>query len=162
MPVAALFAAWLLPGLGHIVLGERVRGLIIMVALGSLYTAGLLIGSIDVIDRREDTLWFVGQVIAGPTTIVLDEYAGDLRSRAQARVEGRTFPASTSPQFDNLPLVRSVGRVNELGTLYCALAGMLNLLVIVDILFRIDPSPARSSNGHGKGGGYVAGRGADA
>ena len=39
--------AWLLPGLGHLALGERQRGLVLLVAISALYSAGLLIGSIS-------------------------------------------------------------------------------------------------------------------
>ncbi len=158
----AVVTAWVLPGLGHVVLGERARGVVIMITLASLYTAGLLIGGIDVIDSREDKWWYRGQVLAGPATLTLDLLSQRLKTRTQSRLEDRAFPAAQPPDFDRLPYVRSVGRVNELGTLYCALAGMLNLLVIVDLVFRLDhrrahapppadaPSPAR---------GYVARRG---
>ncbi len=139
--VAVVFA-WLLPGLGHIVLGQRARGLIIMVTLVCLYTAGLLIGGIDVIDRREDRLWYAGQVLAGPATFYLDTVSQRLKLRTETQLADRPFPASQPPEFNQLPYVRSVGRVNELGTLYCALAGMLNLLVIIDVLFRADPKHA--------------------
>jgi len=157
-PVAAVVAAWVLPGLGHIILGERARGLVIMVTLASLYFAGLLLGGIDVIDRKEDKLWYAGQVLAGPVTIALDMQNQKLKTRARAQLEDRVFPEAQPPDFARLPYIRSVGRVNELGTLYCALAGMLNLLVIVDIFFRLDHRSSRSSTRASAGGGYVAQR----
>lgn len=131
----AALAAWVLPGLGHLVLGERRRGVILMVTIGSLYLAGLLVGGLDVIDSREDTLWFAAQTIAGPTTVVLDT------------IHQRYLKPNAAPESDQLPYVRSLGRVNEMGTLFCAMAGLLNLLVILDVLYRIDdtrqpPEPA--------------------
>jgi hypothetical protein len=150
-------AAWVLPGLGHLVLGERARGLVIMLTVVLLYLAGLLIGGIDVIDRREDQLWYAGQILAGPITIALDMQNQKLKTRATARLEDRAFPEAQPPDFAALPYIRSVGRVNELGTLYCALAGMLNLLVIVDIAFRLDPRRPRPGP-RGPSGGYLAER----
>jgi hypothetical protein len=43
----------------------------------------------------------------------------------------------------------SIGRVNELGTLYCAMAGLLNLLAIVDVIYRPKPL-ARTPTARGK------------
>ena len=40
--------AWLLPGLGHVIAGERARGLVIGATLLGLFVGGLLIGGIDV------------------------------------------------------------------------------------------------------------------
>lgn len=165
-------AAWLLPGLGHYLIGEKKRGLIIMVALYALFIAGLLIGGIDVIDRRQDKLWYAGQIMMGPPAIVIDR----IRERLQHEIDDRslrvaeTLPnarhhdqdlwvkTKTGPdrvrQWNNAGLTKmlqtpgeqpifrkSVGRVNELGTLYCTLAGMLNLLVIMDVAFRRAPAP---------------------
>lgn len=133
--VGAAVAAWLLPGLGHVLLGERRRGLLVMAAIASLYLAGLLIGGLDVVDSQEDTLWFAAQSIAGPATLAVNHIH-------LAHLKPDAHP-------DRGPYVRSVGRVNEMGTLYCAMAGLLNLLVIIDVLYRLEdggethtPAPA--------------------
>ena len=113
-------SAWVMPGLGHWLLGERWRGLIVGVTLLGLFAAGLLIGSIDVVDWRREPLWFAfGQAHIGPLAFVVSEIHVILAERSSP------FPH------------RSVGRVNELGTLYCAVAGGLNLLAILDLLGRV-------------------------
>lgn len=105
--------AWVWPGLGHLYIGQRTKGLVILIALTLLYLLGLLIGGIDVVDAGEDALWFAGQLFMGPVTLVVNFLRGS---------------AEANPVF-----VKSIGRVNEIGTLYCAMAGLLNLLAIIDV-----------------------------
>ena len=50
-PLAA-FLAWLWPGLGHISLGEKKRGLYIMFGVLFLFVCGVLVGGIDAVDRQ--------------------------------------------------------------------------------------------------------------
>ncbi len=140
---AALFAACVLPGLGHLVRGERQRGIYIMASLLGLFGGGLLLGGIDVIDRKEDAVWFYAQGLVGPAAFGIDYYHQrhlkviDPRTR-QLRsaypTEGRN-PDGTVKLGFRPPNTKSVGRMNELGTLACALAGMINLIVILDAGF---------------------------
>ncbi len=115
-----------------------------MVALVSLYLAGLLIGGIDVIDRREDRLWYVAQVMAGPATIAIDTLHQHLKQRALEKQRTSVFPARPPRAYEVSAYTVSIGRVNEMGTLYCALAGLLNLLVIIDLAW-IDPRRDRAA-----------------
>ena len=88
-----------------------------------LFVLGLLIGGMRVVDPPTfaqrttfgaiiDKPWFIGQVLAGPVTLI---------SASVAKGEG----------YDT-----SHARVNEIGTLYTAVAGMLNLLAIIDASYR--------------------------
>jgi len=131
----AAVGAWLLPGLGHLLLGQRLRGLVIAAAVGGLWLLGLLIGGISVIDHRDYSegtrvkfsLWFLGQSLTGPS-VAVDLYHQHIKN-VSARLHGHVPQPGDSPQ----PLyVPSFGRVAELGVLFTALAGMLNLLVIID------------------------------
>lgn len=128
-------AAWLLPGLGHSLVGERVRGIAIGVTVVSMYVGGLLIGGVRVIEvpgydndgrkiANTSTLnevrikpWSIAQVMAGPLGI----------ASAAASIWAAGPDASGEPRG-----ARSHVRVNEIGTLYTAVAGMLNLLAILD------------------------------
>jgi TM2 domain-containing membrane protein YozV len=131
-PFAAILA-WALPGLGHFIIGQKRRGIIIGSTLISLFIAGLLIGSIDVVDSRRDTLWFAGQAMLGPIAIAVDFLHASLDA------SGIPHPPTeiSSPIY-----FTSIGRVNELGTLYCTLAGVLNLLAILDVVGRLTHIPA--------------------
>lgn len=111
--------AWLWPGAGHIAHGETKRGLFIMFGVLFLFIGGLFIGGIDAVDRKEDKLWFIAQVCCGPIALGADYL--------------------NQHYIKNLPAVEKnhaigLGRVNEVGTLYCALAGLMNLVVILDAL----------------------------
>lgn len=125
-PLAAL-ATWLLPGLGHWLIGERQRGAIVGITLVGMFLVGLIVGGIDVVDQRRDPLWFAGQVMIGPLGVGVAFY-----HRHLDRV-GRPSPPPPAPAYEV-----SVGRINELGTLYCTLAGVLNLMVILDAAGRAD------------------------
>jgi TM2 domain-containing membrane protein YozV len=157
MQVLAPFAAWLLPGLGHIIIGQRTRGLILMITILGLFLAGLLIGGIDVVDARNDRLWFIGQALAGPVapaTAAVNSYmqrqlAHQVAITQQTVYEQRGRSISSRQALEQLlaqgrppAYTVSLGRINELGTLYCAMAGLLNLLVIVDLIQTPDSSPA--------------------
>ena len=116
----ALFA-WVVPGLGHWFLGQRSRAVILAASITLLWTAGLLIGGISVIDWREHRAWFFGQMMIAPSIAV--GYATTQVKRAQMVTEDPLY----EPSF---------ARVNEQGILFTALAGLLNLLAIIDIAYR--------------------------
>lgn len=127
----AAVAAWLVPGLGHFLTGHTRRGLILFACIGGLWAAGLLIGGISVVQSRgADGVvrpWYLGQAIIAPSIAV--EYTHD---RYRARFAGR----DPRPDDGHVPYQPAYGRAFELGTLYTALAGLLNLLAIVDIAYR--------------------------
>ncbi|UCD74711.1 MAG: hypothetical protein JSV91_13095 [Phycisphaerales bacterium] len=111
--------AWLWPGLGHFSLGRPKRGGLIMFGVLFLVVSGVLIGGIDCVDRREDKLWFLAQGLCGPIAFGVDYVNQNL--------------IKPQPEEQRL-LTRSLGHVNEMGTLFVALAGLMNLVVILDAL----------------------------
>jgi len=125
-PLAGLLAI-LFPGAGHLYRGEPRRALGIAAGVLGLFFGGILIGGIDVIDSKEDRLWFIGQVIVGPIAIVTDQ----IHQKA-LKVDGQLpLPGTADP----LPATRSLAKINEIGTLYATIAGMMNLIVILDAFF---------------------------
>ncbi|MEI7658223.1 MAG: DUF6677 family protein [Phycisphaerae bacterium] len=137
---ASLVAAIVLPGLGHFIGGERLRGLLIAVGVLGLFFGGMLIGGIDVIDSREDRVWFFGQALVGPTAFavdwahqtqfkVIDPNTKQLRTAFPGEgrdASGMAVPGGTPPN------IKSINKVNDIGTLYATIAGMLNLICILD------------------------------
>ncbi len=154
-PVVALMG-WLVPGAGYLLVGERARGVVTGVTILILFALGLLIGGIRVIDvpgydrhgkpvrmssgfrvtsddrRYNENMsraifsgavlqevvakpWFVGQILTGPTCIVAAAISN--------HVAGAGVPTTKA-------------RLNEIGTLYTAVAGMLNLLCVIDASYR--------------------------
>jgi TM2 domain-containing membrane protein YozV len=118
--VAAAISGWLVPGLGHILLGQRRRGTILMLTIGLLWLSGLAIGGITVIDYQEKTWWFLGQMLTAPT-LAVNWY---------------------HQQLPNTAVEPSLARIAEQGTLYVTLAGLLNLVAMLDVLYR-DPNDPR-------------------
>lgn len=126
---AAAIAAAALPGLGHVVLGEPKRGLLIGIGILGLFFGGLLIGGIDAVDRREDFWWFVGQAGVGPVAFGVDWVHQNV-----IKIEDESVPGGRRSAWpnENPRAQKSLGRLNELGALYATLAGLLNVIAIID------------------------------
>lgn len=117
-PQAAVLA-WLWPGLGHISLGQKRRGLMIMFGVLFLVVCGVLVGGIDSVDRIDDRLWFYAQSLCGPLVLGID---------LLNQIFLKNLPEESREH------VTGLARVNEMGTLFIALAGLMNLVVILDAL----------------------------
>lgn len=154
-PVAGLLAL-LIPGMGHALLGMRVRGSRIAAGVFGLFALGLVIGGLDVVDSAEDRWWYMGQALVGPTAWAAD-YAHQSWFKHAARdsdgprkakptevvtSDGRIeYGGADAPRP---AMTKSLGRVNEIGSLACALAGLMNLIAIIDAAF---PPLRRRSEG---------------
>ncbi len=137
-PGAAVLA-WLWPGAGHISLGQTKRGIFIMAGVLFLFIGGLLIGGLDVVDRKNDRLWFIAQVFCGPIALGADFLNQNVIKTVDDDKRAQEEPERLT--------TTSLGRVNEIGTLYCALAGLMNLVVILDALqYRPKHPPARRTD----------------
>ncbi|HSI35479.1 MAG TPA: DUF6677 family protein [Tepidisphaeraceae bacterium] len=159
-PLVAL-AAWLIPGAGYVLIGQVGRGITVGVTILAMFVAGLLIGGIRVIDspwiespaqRAEREVkerngaprpsavqavlqkpWFIGQMLAGPVALVANK-VGVTWERPTARATSADDDVAITGAGQGAPF--SHARVYELGTLYTAVAGMLNLLAIIDSAYR--------------------------
>jgi len=179
--VAGLAAA-IIPGGGHLVLGEHKRAALVATGILGLFFGGILVGGIDVIDSREDRVWFFGQALVGPVAFGVDylhqnkikgiddayfDGGPGSRSTHESRLaEGRAALRSANPgevrrveqvsvamlkggtKLEEVPIlsvpaggggdrgpnIKSLSKVNELGTLFATIAGMLNVIVVVDAL----------------------------
>lgn len=133
----AAVLAWVLPGAGYAMLGDLKRGVLAGLGVLGLFLSGILIGGVDVVDRREDALWFAAQAGAGPIAWVAD--FANTRIVKSGRVGELIEVPTGDPRIPSPPTVSSlkgVARPNELGTLYCAMAGLMNVAVVIDVLTR--------------------------
>jgi hypothetical protein len=108
--VFAIALAWIFPGLGHWYLGRRHKAVIFAVCIVGLFVTGLIFTHGRAVNYN-DTLLFVGQSLSGFIAFIAG-YAGQ-----QMALSG---PPAVLP-------VRA-----EMGSLYTLIAGLLNLLVVVD------------------------------
>lgn len=118
--VAAGLLAWVWPGLGHLFLGRRGKGLVLMGSILALFVLGVAMdSSLQLHVGFEDPLAFLfslAQMGAGAPYVV-------------ARLLGFGSPT------DQLELFRIVkSPTYEYGNTFTAVAGLLNILVILDAL----------------------------
>ena len=117
--VGPLLLGWILPGLGHFSIGHRRRGLLIMSGVIFLVFCGVLVGGIDAVDHKNDGLWFIAQVWCGPIVVGID-------------LMNQAWVASL-PTSQRATLV-GLSHANEIGTLFIAMAGLMNFVVLLDVL----------------------------
>lgn len=125
MPIAG-FLSWLVPGLGHIYLGYRARGLICLVTIMATFWTGVAVGSVQAtIAPKARKLWFLAQLCTGGNTLAAYglHYVVDPES-------------ARSPKQAVTPYWASA----DVGVHYTGVAGLLNLLVILDAIRRAEPS----------------------
>lgn len=152
---AAGILALLFPGAGHWLLGERRRARLIASGVLGLFLTGILVGGIDVVDSKgEDRIWYMGQSLVGPLAWSVnfahqhhfkgvDPETGERRSAYPDETRGHGGVLRPAQPGERPPNIKSMAKVNELGTLFCTVAGMMNLIVIVDAAFprRREPDP---------------------
>jgi len=102
--------AWLVPGAGHYILNERTRAVVIFIALTLTFLVGVYVGSIGVIDPVNAKPWYAAQVMNSPLVMIL----------------GRVGATGNYPVY---------GRAGEIGQIYTSIAGLLNLLCIVNAIY---------------------------
>ncbi len=138
-PLEAI-AAWVVPGLGHWLLGQRLRGVVVGLTIIALWLGGILVGGVCVMDYRAPqdpstqrglSYWYLAQIMVAPSIPVSLYFVHVLDARG-----------TPMPQTPDAPYEPSYGRVNEQGTLYTAMAGLLNVLAIIDVAW-CDPAARR-------------------
>lgn len=103
-------AAWTIPGAGHMMIGRKKHALIICVTVLLTFAIGIYVGSIGVIDSVGSWPWFIAQSMNSPAVIIINN-----ATRAGA------FPV--------------YGRPLEIGQIYTSIAGLLNLLCIINAVY---------------------------
>ena len=150
-PLLVALAAWAVPGLGYWLLGDRKRGVVIGVAISLLFVGGLLIGGaraleVPMIDRSRTHRLLPGgdrNISIPDKPLLMDEIRAKPWSIAQVMTGPLAFCGAylsfwAGPKDGSIESagVESHARVNEIAVLYTAVAGMLNLLAIIDSAHR--------------------------
>ena len=108
-PVAALVLGWIFPGAGHAYAGQRGKAVLFGVLITGLLVAGFAMGRGTNLLPNE--WWYAPQLGAGGPAALLTPLSQYLAVRRP---------------------VDWASPVREIGTLYTAVAGLLNLLVMMD------------------------------
>ena len=128
MPLAGLLS-WLVPGLGHIYLGDKARGLVCMVAITATFWTGVAIGGVrGTVDPRERKLWFIAQLCTAGNTVA-------------AYALNRSV--SPDPSSGKVAAPKGHWASADVGVHYTGVAGLLNLLVIFDAIARAEVTSFR-------------------
>lgn len=109
-----------------------------MAGILGLIVFGVLIGGVDVVDSVRDRLWYMAQLGAGPLVVLVD-----VLNQKVVR---------TLPQPEQLHTM-GLGHINSIGTLYIALAGLMNIVALLDLFRdRASEAPARRAQDAATGG----------
>ena len=135
--VRAPMLAALFPGLGHLSLGYRRRGLLAMAGVVGMFLTGLLVGGVDAVDSEEDAPWFIAQSLNGPIAFAADMANQRILKRGGAGELVPTHPPTDAlgrpqPGQHFVSNLKGIGAANEFGTLFIALGGMVNLVLVLD------------------------------
>lgn len=110
-PVAnpALCAAlsWLVPGLGHARAGQKGKGVVLGLAVALVFAFGLAVSEGHAVDRATYSVWWIAQNLFGGGSLFAALVTGPMRMVAEP--------------FDL-----------QLGVVLCTVAGLMNLVVMVD------------------------------
>jgi TM2 domain-containing membrane protein YozV len=125
--IAAVVAAWLIPGAGHFLLGYRARGVVLGVSILGLFWTGeaVLARKVDeygrgrplAVSREVSPIFFWAQAANGLSTLAANHLWGEPE-----------LPATNARIDTDLP------RHLNLGILCTLLAGLLNALLILHVL----------------------------
>ena len=164
-PLVAL-AGWLLPGAGYLLLGQRARGLVIGTTILFLFVFGLLVAGVRVVEvpgfDSSGKKVMVTPVALNPQTkrveatgepphwVMLISPLNEIRNKPWSVPQALTGPISFAAAAGSVWAAGPVdgdhpretrgqlshARINEIGSLYLSIAGLLNLLTIIDASHR--------------------------
>jgi hypothetical protein len=127
----AFFVGWLLPGAGHVLLGKWKKGLFFFLILGATYLFGMWIAGFRPVSFDDNPFYFVGQYGSGAALLI-----AKLRGAEKAIVRPGIHPSWFDP-----------------GLLYVCVVGLLNLVVMLNLLdakalsFETAAAPASAPGG---------------
>jgi hypothetical protein len=109
--------AWLVPGLGHYLLGMKARGVILFLAIAAMFWGGVAIGGLQkTVDPVGNRNWFIGELCTGGNALVAYYI-----NRGNGWIGGDAG---------------SWGKSRDIGIVFAGVAGLLNALAIFDAVVR--------------------------
>ncbi len=133
------FLAWIVPGLGHFYLGFRKRAIVLFLAITLTFWAGVAIGGVrGTVNWRDRSLWYMAELCTGGNTLAATALHKAVGMQPRARGTLPPYPGDWT--------------ATDVGVHYAGVAGLLNLLIIIDAVARGDLSGVKRQAGPKKGG----------
>jgi hypothetical protein len=123
--LTAAVAAWLVPGAGHFLIGMRRKALLYFVLVVGTFGAGLVLSEFHSVQYDRHPIYFLAYLFNVLPTLVA---------------------AAATASIDMTHYVT----LETLGTLYCAVASLLNFLVVLDVFAAAERRAERLARGEGK------------
>ncbi len=125
VPLAGLLAL-LFPGLGHWFIGDRRRGMVFCAVIVVTFWGGVAIGGVrSTVDVEQRKAWFAAQLCVGSQVVAV-------------LIGQRIAAAAIGTEAGDEGLPRAYWPSEDLAVVYTGVAGLLNLLVILDALVRAE------------------------
>lgn len=106
-PALCAGLSWLVPGLGHARAGQKGKGVLLGVAVTTVFALGLAFSGGHAVDRATASVWWIAQNLFGGGSLFAALFTAPLR------MVGEPFDL-------------------QLGIVLCTVAGLMNLVVMVD------------------------------
>lgn len=119
----AVLAGWVVPGLGHILSGRKRQGIALLVIVGGAFLAGLVLSDFEAVSRDLHPIAFWAHIGVGggvAPMLILDPAKKHVKQGS-----------ATVNDYETVP------RFHDTGVLFCAIAGLLNVLVLLDLVDRM-------------------------
>lgn len=135
-PLPFLFlASWLVPGWGHLLSNRKRTGLLILFIVNSLWITGMLLSEFEAGSRLFHPWLFWAGAGCGGTTLV---------SFIDPAAENALFGLQSIRQYQDVP------KWNDTGVLLVCIAGLLNVLCLLDVIDSRMSRSRRSENSPGE------------
>jgi hypothetical protein len=100
------------------------------------FLTGLYIGSVGVIDQLHAKPWYIAQIINSPAVILIGQHVKNTYLRKKVAIEAVRPEDRMAVQKQLSDQVYYVfARPAEIGQIYTSIAGLLNLLCIVNAVY---------------------------
>jgi hypothetical protein len=132
-PIVALALGWVLPGAGHAYAGQWGKATFFFSAIMTLVVLGMILGHGTVFLYNQ--LWYAAQVCTGGPALLLTPVSHHMAKQPQPPPPPGSEPAYK--KTDEFPGIDWAARLHETGTLYTAVAGFLNILIMMDAYLRL-------------------------
>lgn len=151
-PFVAAVLAYLVPGAGHFYLGRKLRGAILFVTICATFWTGMFIGGPLTVDYYNDRIWFFADVCAGAQGLygwqrqkaiyakAFDETGLDFETGHRRYLKGTSdnpgdeaaYAMIIDDKLEKEGIALSHMPTVNVARPYAGIAGMLNLLCIMD------------------------------